>query len=118
MHFHIAFLVGLVATALKVTDKLEGVWSFFLTFASLKILDVVSSELSVVVKSFTTLLTTEFLRLVVNYLNVLGQVGESFLAVWTCFQLLVRVLDAMNVVSVLVQDGLFVEYFVAEIAGI
>ena len=79
---------------------------------------MVSSELPVVVKSFATLLTTVLLRFVVNYLYVLSQIGECFVAVGTGFQLFVRILNAVDIMSVLIQDRFFVEYFVAKVARI
>ena len=108
----------MVVTALKVAGKLEGSRSLFFTFASREKLDVVSPELSVVVKTLATFLTTVLLRLIVHNLYVLSQVGERFMAVGTWFQLFVGVLNTMNIESVLVQDCFFVEYFVAEVAGI
>ena len=118
MHLHVAFLVGLVVTPLKVAGKLEGSRGLFFAFTGREKLDVVSPKLSVVVKSFATLLTTVLLRLIMHNLYVLSQVGERFMAVGTGFQLLVWVLKIMNIISVLIQDRSFVEYFVAEVARI
>ena len=118
MHLHVAFLVGLVVTPFKVAGKLEGSRGLFFAFTGREKLDVVSPKLSVVVKSFATLLTTVLLRLIMHNLYVLSQVGERFMAVGTGFQLLVWVLKIMNIISVLIQDRSFVEYFVAEVARI
>ena len=118
VHFHVAFLVRLVATALKVTDEFKRVWHLLLTLTGLEIPNMVSSQLPVVEEPFAAFLTIVLLGLVMNYVNVLSKIGESFKAVGTGFVLFVWILNTMNVLSVLVENCFLIKYFVAKVAGI
>ena len=84
MHLQIAFLVSLVIAIFIITVKLTCVGGrLFMTFSSLQVFNVMSSKLSVVIETLPTFLTTVFLGVVVNYLNMLGQITKLLTAEWT-----------------------------------
>ena len=84
MHLQIAFLVSLVVAIFIITVKLTCVGGrLFMTFSSFQIFNVMPSKLSVIIETLPTFLTTVFLGVVVNYLNMLGQITKLLTAEWT-----------------------------------
>lgn len=84
VHLHVALLVGLVAAVIEVAAVFEHLSSrLFLTLPSLQVLDVVPSQLSVIIKTFLTFLAMVLLCIVVDDLNVLVEVGVLLVTKWT-----------------------------------
>ena len=81
VHFHVAFLVGFVLTVVKVTVVFaNSLGHFLLAFPRLQKLDVVPTQLPIVIETLLTILALEVLHSIVNYLLVLCKVCKVFVA--------------------------------------
>ena len=115
VHLHVALLVRLVAAVIEVTAVFEHLSSsLFLTLPSFQVLDVVPSQLSVIIKTFLTFLAMVLLCIVVDDLNVLVEVGVLLVAKRTCL-LLAGQGYPVHCQLVSGQKGFLVEDFIAQV---